>query len=95
MSTALRAVPDAPPDTHENIGQAVPDPVTVPVPGLPRLHPAALHGPVGEAVRRIHPTTEAHPAGFSFRSWPFSARWSETAHTSSSAAASTRPESGR
>lgn len=37
--------------------------VTKQVPGCPPLHPAALHGPVGEAVRRIHPATEAHPAG--------------------------------
>ncbi len=58
MSAPLRAVPDMPPET---VGDA--DEVTAPVQGLPRLHPAALHGPVGEAVRRIHPTTEAHPAG--------------------------------
>lgn len=37
--------------------------VTARVPGCPVLHPAALHGPVGQAVRRIHPATEAHPAG--------------------------------
>jgi hypothetical protein len=37
--------------------------VTKQVRGCPPLHPAALHGPVGEAVRRIHPATEAHPAG--------------------------------
>lgn len=39
------------------------DDIITPVRGLPTLHPAALHGLVGEAVRRIHPTTEAHPAG--------------------------------
>lgn len=58
-SAALRSVPDVPPDTHTEPHDAV----SAPVRGLPRLHPAALHGPVGEAVRRIHPTTEAHPAG--------------------------------
>nr|WP_042182592.1 DUF3987 domain-containing protein [Kibdelosporangium sp. MJ126-NF4]CEL15092.1 hypothetical protein [Kibdelosporangium sp. MJ126-NF4]CTQ93314.1 hypothetical protein [Kibdelosporangium sp. MJ126-NF4] len=58
MSSALHAVPDMHPDTHEDT-----DDVTAPVHGLPRLHTAALHGPVGKAVRRIHPTTEAHPAG--------------------------------
>lgn len=30
--------------------------------GLPRIHPAAWHGPIGEAVCRIAPTTEADPA---------------------------------
>lgn len=30
---------------------------------LPALHPAALHGPIGEVLARIAPTTEAHPAG--------------------------------
>lgn len=30
---------------------------------LPALHPAALHGPLGDAVARLHPSTEAHPAG--------------------------------
>lgn len=30
---------------------------------LPALHPAAIHGPLGDAVARIHPSTEAHPAG--------------------------------
>jgi len=29
--------------------------------GLPRIHPAAWHGPIGEAVCRIAPTTEADP----------------------------------
>lgn len=29
----------------------------------PALHPAALHGPLRDALARIAPTTEAHPAG--------------------------------
>lgn len=31
-------------------------------PNLPRIHPAAWHGPIGETVRRIAPGTEADPA---------------------------------
>lgn len=62
----LRPVPE--PDEHPSSGGTKyegneVDELTKKVADLPALHPAALHGPLGEVLARLAPTTEAHPAG--------------------------------
>lgn len=62
----LRPVPDAdeidtPPATNNEVNEE--NELTKQVDDLPALHPAALHGPLGDVLARIMPTTEAHPAG--------------------------------
>lgn len=60
----LRSVPDG--DADENALTAPrsdDNPLTQQVDDLPALHPAALHGPLGQVLARVAPTTEAHPAG--------------------------------
>lgn len=65
----LRPVPDTPDESAEAGVPAAKyetteeNDLTRQVDGCPALHHAALHGPLGEAVARIAPTTEAHPAG--------------------------------
>ena len=60
----LRPVPDPDVDEHttKDEGNDV-DELTKKVGDLPGLHRAALHGPLGEVLARLAPTTEAHPAG--------------------------------
>lgn len=64
----LRPVPDSEADdsgstTGTNDERNEENELTKQVGDLPALHPAALHGPLGQVLARIIPTTEAHPAG--------------------------------
>ena len=59
----LRPVPEPDESAETKHEENEVDELTKAVGNLPSLHPAALHGPLGDAVARIHPTTEAHPAG--------------------------------